>query len=141
MDALNQKTREVAKKFAENKIVKHIPVVSPLIEASLDFQKASAAAVYGKDVDTGAKLSGKERANVAASNFGKFLWNKTIADVESAALIVGGAKAGEWLKKGEKTGLAVYHAEQKSVNPVDQLFARLRPKSGAGVIINSHFVR
>jgi hypothetical protein len=97
MDALNQRTREVARKF--NKTVKHIPVITPLIEASLDFQKASAAAVYGKDVDTGAKLSGKERANVAVSNFGKFLFNKTIADVESVALGIGGVKAAEKIAK------------------------------------------
>ncbi len=108
MDSFVQKSRELARKFANNKIVEWIPVVSPLIRSTLEYQKATTAAFTGKDVDTGMKLSGKERAKVAASSFGRYLWEDIKAKIDVAFLVAGGAIGKKAVERiGSKTVAAV----------------------------------
>ena len=90
MDSFNRITRRLTKVFAENGLVRWIPVLSPLLNASIDYQKASTAALFGKDIDTGRPLSGKERARVAVTNYGRCLWEQTKTTVDVALFLTGG---------------------------------------------------
>jgi hypothetical protein len=86
----NQGARKLARKISTNKIVEWIPVVSPLINASLDMQKAGFAVAIGKDADTGRSLTVPERAQMAVSKYGSSLWEQAKVGVDVAFLAVGG---------------------------------------------------
>lgn len=90
LDELHRGARKLARNFADNKIVEWIPIVSPLIHASLDMEQASAALIQGKDVDTGKDLTLSERAEVAVSKYGNALWEEAKAGVDVAFMAVGG---------------------------------------------------
>ncbi len=87
---LNQGARKLARKISTNKIVEWIPVVSPLINASLDMQKAGFAVAIGKDADTGRNLTVPERAQMAVSKYGSSLWEQAKVGVDVVFLAVGG---------------------------------------------------
>lgn len=114
LDELHRGARKLAKKFADNKIVEWIPVVSPLIHASLDMDQASAALFQGKDVDTGKDLSLPQRAQVAISKYGNALWEQTKAGVDVAFLAVGGTVVEKIGLKG--AGFIVEHGAQMVAN-------------------------
>ncbi len=110
LDALNRSGRELARKIATNKVVKWIPVVSPLINASLDIQKANVALLQGKDVDTGNVLSPRERAQMVISKYGSSLWEQTKVGVDVAFLAVGGTIVEKIGLKG--AGVIIEHGAQ-----------------------------
>jgi hypothetical protein len=88
MDAFTTVIREKASKFAADKLVRRTPL-TPIIRYGLDLQKGGAALMYGKDVDTGKKLTYKQSAEIAVSKLGSALWQQTIAGGEVAGLALG----------------------------------------------------
>lgn len=90
LNELNRGARKLARKISTNKVVEWIPVVSPLINASLDMQKAGMALTLGKDADTGRDLTVAERAQMAVSKYGSSLWEQAKVGVDVAFLAVGG---------------------------------------------------
>lgn len=90
LNELNRGARKLARKISTNKVVEWIPVVSPLINASLDMQKAGMALTLGKDADTGRDLTVAERTQMAVSKYGSSLWEQAKVGVDVAFLAVGG---------------------------------------------------
>ena len=110
LNEFNRGARKLARKVADNKVVEWIPVVSPLIRASLDIQKAEMALIAGKDVDTGKDLTIPERAQMAVSKFGSSLWEQAKVGVDVAFLAVGGTIVEKVGLKG--AGVIVEHGVQ-----------------------------
>lgn len=90
LNELNRGARKLARKISTNKVVEWVPVVSPLINASLDMQKAGMALTLGKDADTGRDLTVAERTQMAVSKYGSSLWEQAKVGVDVAFLAVGG---------------------------------------------------
>lgn len=110
LNELNMEARKFARSIADNEIVKWIPVVSPLINASLDMQQAGVALMQGKDVDTGKDLTLPERAQMAISKYGNGLWEQTKVGIDLAFLAVGGTLVEKIGLKG--AGTIVEHGAQ-----------------------------
>lgn len=106
----NQGARKLARKISTNKVVEWIPIVSPLINASLDMQKAGFAVAIGKDADTGRNLTVPERAQMAVSKYGSSLWEQAKVGVDVAFLAVGGTLVEKVGLKG--AGVIVEHGVQ-----------------------------